>query len=209
MIKASCRNLTMKTPKTTKPKSSIAGSIAAAEARTLKPEEIKEAMENNQIDPNASAKPAADNPAKPKEDKKPKRQRVEQILVRHEFTVPEIAELGKTLADKSRVLADMEAEAKACARQYKDKIATMQTEIDSTVAKVKEGFEMIPVSAIVMVQIDRRNKTATKAFYRKDTGAYIKSEEILSNTELELFNVLPEKRDLTKPLEPKLLETQV
>lgn len=198
----------MKTPSSRKPKSSIAGSIAAAEASTLKPDEIKAAMEKNQIDPNAKEADAAGQP-KPKEEKKPKRQRVEQILVRHEFTVPEIAELGKSLADKSRVLADMEAEAKACARQYKDKIATMQTEIDSTVAKVKEGFEMIPVSAIVMVQIDRKHKTATKAYYRKDTGAYIKSEEILSNTELELFNVLPEKRDLSKPLEPKLLETQV
>lgn len=198
----------MKTPSSIKPKSSIAGSIAAAEASTLKPDEIKAAMEKNQIDPNVK-EADADGKTKPKDEKKPKRQRIEQILVRHEFTVPEIAELGKSLADKSRVLADMEAEAKACARQYKDKIATMQTEIDATVAKVKEGFEMIPVSAIVMVQIDRRNKTATKAFYRKDTGAYIKSEEILSNTELELFNVLPEKRDLSKPLEPKLLETQV
>lgn len=176
----------------------------------VNPSELKDTIERNtMLGANPPDAPPTAEPDNPKKKKEPKRQRIEQILVRHEFTIPEIAELGKSLANKSRVLADMEAEAKACARQYKDKIATMQTEIDSTVAKVKEGFEMVPVAAIVMVQIDRKNKTATKAFYRKDTGVFIKLEEIISNTELELFNVLPENRDLSKPLEKKLLESQV
>jgi uncharacterized phage infection (PIP) family protein YhgE len=185
--------------KTTAPKS-----IGAAEAADL-----KSSLESNQIAKGDSANAAPATDGKKKEEKKPKPQRVERILIRHDFTVQEKADLGGVLADKSRILADMEDEAKACARQYKDKISTVQTEVDSTVNKIKEGFEMVPVEAIVMVQIDRKAKTATKAFYRKDTGVFIKLEDIISNTELELFNVLPENRDLSKPLEAKLLSEQV
>ena len=172
--------------------------------------EIKDALEKNQVaGDQPAAAPDTNAPKKKDEAKKPKPQRVENILVRHDFTVPERAELGSVLADKSRVLADMEAEGKACARQYKDKISTVQTEVDATVNKIKEGFEMVPVAAIVMVQIDRKAKTATKAYYRKDTGVFIKSEDIISNTELELFNIMPENRDMSKPLEAKLLAEQV
>lgn len=173
--------------------------------------ELKDALEKNQV--GAGDKPAPDSDSKEskkKDDpKKPKPQRVENILVRHDFSIPERADLGTVLADKSRILSDMESEAKACARQYKDKISTVQTEVDSTVNKIKEGFEMVPVAAIVMVQIDRKHKTATKCYYRKDTGVFIKSEDIISNTELELFNILPENRDMSKPLEAKLLAEQV
>jgi len=179
-----------------------------------KANELKETLEANQIGKgDQPASPPPDVPSKPaaKKDDKPKKkaQRIETILIRHDFTVPERADLGSSLADKARILADIEGEAKACARQYKDKISTMQTEVDSLVNKIKEGFEMVPVAAIVMVQIDRKHKTATKAFYRKDTGTYIKSEDIISNTELELFNVLPDNRDLSKPLEAKLMADQV
>lgn len=184
-------------------------------AKSVTPEqaaEIKDAIEKNQVAPDATSAPQAEakpDAKKKDEPKKPKPQRVENILIRHDFTVPERAELGSVLADKSRILTELEAEAKACARQYKDKISTIQTEVESVVNKIKEGFEMVPVSAIVMVQIDRKNKTATKCFYRKDTGVFIKSEDIISNTELELFNVLPENRDMSKPLDAKLLASQV
>lgn len=173
--------------------------------------ELKDALEANQVGKGDHPSPAPHTPDEKKKDatRKPKPQRVEQILVRHDFTVPERADLGGLLADKARVLADLEGEAKACARQYKDKISTIQTEVDATVNKIKEGFEMVPIAAIVMVQIDRRAKTATKHFYRKDTGVYIKSEDIISNTELELFNVLPDTRDASKPLDAKLLNSQV
>lgn len=188
------------------PKSKVApASVNAAEAADL-----QKTMQANQVKDGPAAPPVAE-PAKPdpKKDKKPKPQRVEQIMVRHDFTVPELAQLGGSLADKSRVLADLEGEAKACARQYKDKVGTIQTEIDSTVNKIKEGFEMVAVDAIAMVQIDRKAKTATKAYYRKDTGAFIKLEDLISNTELPLFNVLPEGRDLSRPLDKKLLEQAV
>lgn len=191
--------------KRTTKKTSVPQSVAAAEAK-----DIQASMTANQISPAKpeDPKPETKKDGKP-EEKKPRKQRVEQILVKHEFSVPELAELGKSLADKSRVLADLQGEAKACARQYKDKIEGMQTEINSTVAKVKEGFEMVPVDAIVMVQIDKTHRTATKAFYRKDTGAFIKSEDVVSNTELPLFNVLPESRDLSKPLEKKFIDQAV
>lgn len=182
--------------------------------------EMKDAIEKNQIakgdgptvppaaTPTPTPTPKDDKKEKAKE-KKPKPQRVEQIHVRHDFTVPEAAALGGILADKSRILADLEGEAKACARQYKDKMTTLEAEIDNVVNKIKEGFEMVPVDAIVMVQINRSKKEATKYYYRKDTGVLIKSDKIISNTELELFNILPDKRDPNKPLDAKLLSSQV
>jgi hypothetical protein len=190
-----------------KKKGAAPESDAAADAA-----EIKSTLEANQIGKGEQpTPPPAAAPPAPKKDEKPKvkPQRVENILIRHDFSILDLANLGGVLADRSRILSDLEGEAKACARQYKDRLTTIQTEVDSTVNNIKEGFEMVPIAAIVMVQIDRKHKTATKAYYRKDTGVFIKSEDIISNTELELFNILPENRAMEKPLDEKLLKSQV
>lgn len=147
--------------------------------------------------------------AKPKKPKKvAKPQRVETILIRHDFDTEETANLGKKLADLQRVADGIKAEAKACARQYKDKLENVCTEISGIVDKVKEGFEMLPVEAVVMAQINRKDRTVKKVYYRKDTGAFIKEENAV-NVELELFNLLPDSRDITKALDSKLLKSQV
>jgi len=193
-------------------KSAAPASVAAAEAADL-----QQTMQKNQVQtdgpaapPNGAPTPApAKDDKKAKADKKPKPQRIETIFVRHDFTVQEKADLGGVLADKARVMDAMKSEAKVCARQYKDKIDTMQGEIDKVVDKIKEGFEMIEVDAIAMVQIDQKAKTATKAYYRKDTGEFIRSENVLSNTELPLFNILPAGVDMSKPLGKKLMALAV
>lgn len=178
--------------------------------------EVKDAIEKNQIgkgeepavppQPNAQTLP----PAKPKKEKKrAKPQRIETILVRHDFTVQEMADLGRSLADKQRVAEDIEGEAKACARQYKDKLATVKQEIASATDKIKEGFEMISVEAIAMARVDKVKRTVCKAYYRKDTGQFIRAEDNVLNVELELFNMLPDTHDLKKPLPKKLLSAQV
>lgn len=168
-------------------------------------QQLQVEMQGNQIAPSEQATPPSAKPPKPEPKKK---QRVETILIRHDFTTLELANLGKSLADKERVAVDIEAEAKACARQYKDKLANVTTEISNDVNKLKEGFEMVPVECIVMAKIDRTAKTVTKVYYRKDTGAYIKHEDAL-NVELELFNILPGKGDITKALDGKFLKEQV
>lgn len=174
------------------------------------PSELKDAIERNTIGQGEAPVVPPATPATPPPPKKktPKPNRVETILVRHDFTTEENANLGKLLADKERMAEDIEGEMKACARQYKDKLASARTEISSTVNKLKEGFEMIPVEAVVMVKIDRKAKTAKKCYYRKDTGEFIKDEKAI-NVELELFNVLPDNRDETKPLPAKLIASQV
>lgn len=148
--------------------------------------------------------PVAAKAAPPKPPAKKKPQRVETILVRHDFTAEEQLALGQSLADKQRVANDIAAEAKACARQYKDKLATVETEIGKTVDEIKDGFNMVSVECVVLAKIDRKEKTVKKVFYRKDTGAFIKDENAL-NVELELFNILPDKRDHKKALDEKLL----
>ena len=176
----------------------------------VNPSELKDAIEQNTIAKGeAPAVPPGTAPVPPVPKKKtPKPNRVETILVRHDFTTEETANLGKLLADRERMADDIEGEMKACARQYKDKLESAWTEIKSTVDKLKEGFEMLPVAAVVMVKIDRAEKTAKKCYYRKDTGAFIKDEKAI-NVELELFNVLPDNRDETKPLPAKLMASQV
>lgn len=147
----------------------------------------------------------------PKEQPKKKvlkPQRIETVLVRHDFTQAEIASLGTQLAAEQRVADQIQSEAKTCARQYKDKLETSKTKIGGLTDKIQEGYEMLPVEAIAMVMVNRGGETAKKVYYRKDTGDFIRQEDVL-NAELELFNIIPDKTDVTKPLPKKLLVTQV
>lgn len=153
----------------------------------------------------AEAKP---EPKVEKKGKKVRPQRIETIMVKHEFTEKELVALGAQMADESRVSEAIESEAKTCARQYKDKLVNSKTKIAGLVDKIKEGFEMVPVEAVAMIQINRQDKTARKCFYRRDTGAFIREESAL-NVEFELFNVLPEKSDYKRALPKKLLISQV
>lgn len=158
----------------------------------------------------AEAKPEVAKP-EPKPEKKGKKvrpQRIETIMVKHEFSEKELVALGAQMADESRIAESIESEAKTCARQYKDKLVNSKTKIAGLVDKIKEGFEMVPVDAVAMIQISKKDKTARKCFYRKDTGAFIREENAL-NVEFELFNVLPEKSDYKKALPKKLLNSQV
>lgn len=145
---------------------------------------------------------------KPKVEVKSRPHRIETVRIRHDFNQEEIANLGKGLAAEQRVAEQIESEAKTCARQYKDKLETAKTKIASLTDKIQEGYEMLPVEAIAMVKINRGGKTATKVFYRKDTGAFIREEDAI-NAELELFNVISDKTDVTKPLPAKMLASQV
>lgn len=174
---------------------------------------LKDQLEQNSIAKGeAPASPPA-NPSEPVEPKKQKQrakpQRIETILIRHDFTTQEMADLGIALADKQRVAEDIAGEAKACARQYKDKLETVKTDISSTTDKIKQGFEMIPTEAIAMARIDKVNRTVMKCYYRKGTGAFIRSEENVLNVELELFNLLPDSHEVVRPLPKKLLASQV
>lgn len=152
------------------------------------------------------AEKPAEKPAAKKPEPKP--HRVEVIQIRHDFTETETVALGRSLADESRVAEAIKSEAKACARQYKDKLGNSEVRIAGLVDKIKEGFEMVPVEAIVMVKIDKKEKTAKKVYYRRDTGGYIREENAL-NVELGLFNVLPDKHDEKKPLPAKIIQEQV
>lgn len=184
-------------------------------AANLAADVIKSTIEGNSIGKGeAPALPpgtpaVVDPPKKPKEKKRAKPQRIESILVRHDFNEAEIANLGRSLADKQRVAEDIAGEAKACARQYKDKLETVKTEIASTTDKIKEGFEMLSVEAIAMARVDKVKRTVSKAYYRRDTGQFIRAEENVLNVELELFNMLPDAHDIKKPLPKKLLASQV
>ncbi len=158
--------------------------------------ELTDALQKNQV---AGA---------PTEPTKKKPQRVETIRVRHDFDDKELLAIGGTLADKQRVYDHTESELKTIQRQFKTTMSGLKCDIDSAVDKIKDGYEMREVESVVMIRVDKKAKTATKVFYRKDDGSFIKDEPAI-NTELELFNVLPDKRDHTKPLARELLDSQV
>jgi hypothetical protein len=139
---------------------------------------------------------------------KKKPQRVETIRVRHNFDDKELLVIGGTLADKQRVFDHTESELKTIARQFKTTMSGLKCDIDSAVDKIKDVYEMREVEAVVMIRVDKKAKTATKVFYRKDDGSYIKDEPAI-NTEMELFNILPDKRDFRKPLDLKTIDSQV
>lgn len=167
---------------------------------------LQDAMQKNQVANGDSTTPPPE--ARPKQ-KRTKPQRIETILVRHDFSTQEMADLGLSLADKQRVAEDITGEAKACARQYKDKLETVKVEISTLTDKIKQGFEMLPVEAIAMARVDKVKRTVAKCYYRKDTGQFIRSEDNVLNVELELFNILPDSHDAKKPLPKRLLASQV
>ena len=170
--------------------------------------EITDAINNNQIGGDPAAPPVGTPAPKPPEKPKAKPVRGEIIKVRHDFDDKELLTIGGMLADKQRVYDHTESELKTIQRQFKTTMSGLKCDIDSCVDKIKDGYEMSDVEAVVMVCVDKKSNTATKCFYRKDDGSFIKDERAI-RTELELFNVLPEKHDIKKPLPKKLLESQV
>ena len=160
--------------------------------------EVQKAMTDNQV---AAAVPPA---AKPPEPPKKKAPRIEHIRVRHDFDNTELLALGQTMADKKRVYDSTKAELKTITRQFNTTLSGLDCDITDAVNKIKDGFEMREVEAVIMVKLDNKKKTATKCYYRRDTGAFIKDEKAI-NTELELFNVLPPKHDHKKPLDLKTI----
>jgi hypothetical protein len=104
-----------------------------------------------------------------------------EMQLRHTFTIPEIVEIAKKLAEASRELNQAEEDKKAVTSQLKAKCDGIQSRLTEHAGKVNSGFEYRNTQVLVQYHTP---KTGVKRLTRLDTHEVIGEEE-MSQAEMQ------------------------
>lgn len=111
------------------------------------------------------------------------------------LTHQEKFERGLKLARLTAEIEKLEAEKKMAADNYKGRIGTLQTDLDTTATTVNQGFENRPVRCRWIMNVPEQGK---KCLAREDTGEQIQSADM---SQADLQFVLAEMEDTPEEAE--------
>ena len=92
----------------------------------------------------------------------------------YHFTDDEMVEIAKDLAIKTRLIPEIESNAKTAAAQFKEQLLAAKQEQDKAARKYNDGYEMRDIECIV----ERNFETGEVKFIRTDTGEVARTEKM-------------------------------